>query len=242
MAKKIAAIVEARMTSKRLPGKHMLKAGNKPIIGHLISRLSLSKHINEIVVATTTNPEDDVLCNYVSQLDAVVFRGSESDVLGRVLQAAEFNDVDIICEVTGDCPLIDYKLVDQGIQTFLLNDIDYLNFGMIGGLPDGLGFQIFKTEALALSSISTNKEYDREHVTTYIKRNKGKFRNFYLSAHSDYYRPDLRLTLDENLDYMLVKKIFEEFTNKNYFTSMEIFKFLDSNPSLKALNKSLIQE
>ena len=109
---RIVAIVEARMSSSRLPGKHLLNANGKPMIQHLIERLKTISLIDEIVVATTTKATDDKLVDFVSTIGAKVFRGSENDVMGRVVEAGRTFDAEVVCEVTGDCPIIDPELIE----------------------------------------------------------------------------------------------------------------------------------
>ena len=115
---KVGAIIEARMTSSRLPGKHLLPVLGNPIIGHLINRLKSIPLIDEVIVAMTERCEDDELEDYVRSIGASVYRGDENDVMGRVLCAAKQSRTDIICEVTGDCPIIDVSLTEQVIKSY----------------------------------------------------------------------------------------------------------------------------
>ena len=115
--KRIVAIVEARMTSSRLPGKHLMEVLGKPILSYLLDRLKAVESIDSIVIATTRNSTDDVLVEFSKQNKVEIYRGDEDDVMGRVLDAAKHFRADVICEVTGDCPIIDPQLVEQVIQT-----------------------------------------------------------------------------------------------------------------------------
>jgi spore coat polysaccharide biosynthesis protein SpsF len=238
MQLKIGAIIEARMTSSRLPGKHLLPVLGEPIIGHLIRRLQSIPLIDEVIVAMTVRHEDDELESYVSSIGASVFRGDEDDVMGRVLCAARKSNIDIICEVTGDCPVIDIDLAEQIIKTFYCNDVDYANNGKFGGLPDGMSCQVFSTDTLAKSESMTSDPLDREHVTLHIKRNPEIFPPMYLVAEKSLRWPELALTLDERSDYLLLKRIIEHFGDNNpFFSCGDIVNLLRQNPEWLHINQ-----
>ena len=116
--KKIAALIEARMGSTRLPGKVMKQAINKPLIHHLINRLKFTRKLDKIIVATTNNKKDDELCRYLKINNIKFYRGSENDVLGRLYNAAKLFKIKNILQITGDCPLIDPSIVTQVINTY----------------------------------------------------------------------------------------------------------------------------
>ena len=153
---KIVATIEARMTSSRLPGKVLLPANGKPMLEHLVSRLKQVKSIQEIALATTVNQADDCLVQFAKQQGISWFRGSEEDVMSRVINAAESVNADIIVEITGDCPIIDPLIVEQTIKMFLYNSCDYLTNGHIRSYPVGMGCQVFRLETLKRSAEMTN--------------------------------------------------------------------------------------
>ena len=235
---RVGAIVEARMTSSRLPGKHLLPVLGRPIIGHLVHRLKSISLINDVVIAMTTRPQDDILEKYVRSIGAEVYRGDEDDVMGRVLCAAKSFDIDVICEVTGDCPIIDTNLIFQIVSTYLCNNADYVNNSKYSGLPDGMGCQVFSTSTLSMSASLTNRKLDREHVTLHIKRNPDLFSSIYLTTDPSLRWPELALTLDELDDYRLLKSIVEHFGESNrLFGCRDVFEFLRTAPHLVALNR-----
>lgn len=235
----IVAIIEARMTSSRLPGKHMLQAGGKPMLQHLVDRLKRVSLISKIVIATTTNASDDALVNFADASGVGVYRGSEQDVMGRVIEAGAVYSADVICEVTGDCPIIDPELVEQVIQTFLVNNAVYANNGK-NGLPGGMSAQVFLWSALKKSSEMTQEPLDREHVTLHIKRHPELFPPVYLVASKATYWPELMLTLDEADDYKLLKRIIEHFGEDNpYFGCAEVIQVLREHPDWIAINSSV---
>ncbi len=234
---RIVAIVEARMTSSRLPGKHLLPANGKPMIQHLIERLKTIPLLDKVVVATTINAADDTLADFVSSIGAGVYRGSELDVMERVVEAGMMFAADVICEVTGDCPLIDPKLVERLIQTFLASDAVYASNGKYG-LPDGMGAQVFCWSALNRSEEMTNAPLDREHVTLHIRNNPELFPPIYLETSELNRWPELGLTLDEYDDYLLLKKIIEFFgETTEHISCGQIIQLLRANPDWVDINR-----
>jgi spore coat polysaccharide biosynthesis protein SpsF len=235
----IIAIVEARMTSSRLPGKHLLLADGKPMLRHLVERLRKVSLINKIVIATTVNPADDALVNFAKEIGVDFYRGSELDVMGRVVKAGEALAADVICEVTGDCPIIDPELVEQLIQTFLINGATYANNGR-HGLPDGMGAQVFYLSALKRSAELTQELLDREHVTLHMRRHPELFPAIYLVAPNSLNWPELGLTLDERDDYELLRRIIEYFGEINpYFGCAQVLQLLRERPEWVRINHNV---
>lgn len=235
----IVAIIEARMTSSRLPGKHMLQAGGKPMLQHVVDRLKRVSLINKIVIATTTNATDDALVHFAESQGIGVYRGSEHDVMGRVVEAGEAYSADVICEVTGDCPIVDPELVEQVIQSFLVNTAVYANNGK-NGLPGGMSAQVFLWSALKQSAEMTQQPLDREHVTLHIKRHPELFPPVYLVASKATRWPELMLTLDEADDYQMLKRIIEHFGVENpYFGCAEVIQLLREHPEWIEINQNV---
>lgn len=238
---KVAAIVEVRMTSSRLPGKHLLESNGIPMISRLVRRIKSIECIDLVILATTMNQSDDVFVSLAQKEDAVVYRGSESDVMGRVLQAAIHFSVDIICEITGDCPLIDVDLTKEAIEYFLESEWDYLNNGTTG-LPDGLGCQIFSTKALETSYNLTNRALDFEHVTAHIIRNPLVFRSSYTQVPSWLVWPSLSLSLDEVADFFLLNEVISAEENTHFlFGARRVIDFLKTRPDLVEINSKVMR-
>ena len=141
---KIVAIIQARMGSTRLPGKVLKKIVGIPAIEILLLRLGRSELIDEICIATSHNIENDVLSNTVEKLGHRIIRGSENDVLERFWDAAEATSADVIVRITGDCPVIDPKLVDKVIKLFLSSNVDYVSNIDPPTFPDGLDVEVFE--------------------------------------------------------------------------------------------------
>lgn len=241
--RKIVAIIEARMTSSRLPGKHMLLANGRPMIEHLIQRLKQVPSLDEIVMATTVNETDEPLVSLAERLEIACFRGSEMDVMSRVIGAAESVGADIIVGITGDCVIIDPLLVEQTIQMFLNNKCAYVNNAAVSSYPDGMNAQVYELETLKESALITNEPLDREHVTAHILRNRNLFPPVYLVAPPDLYWPELQLTLDEQADYELLKKIIEYFGDENpFFSCSDIINLLKEKPEWVKINQGVARK
>ena len=233
----IVAIVEARMTSSRLPGKHLFEVCGKSMLQHLVERLNKVPLINAIVLATPKGKSHDPLIDLADHLEIAHYQGSEDNVMERVLEAAKQYSADIICEVLGDCPIIDPELVQQLIKTFLSNQVVYAS-NSEHGLPDGMGAQVFYLSALEESYRMTNDLLDLEHVTLHIRKNKEMFSSLYLAAPDSLCWPQLGVTLDEESDYLLLKKIIEcLYPTDHFFGCHDVIRTLIENPDWLSINE-----
>ena len=241
MEKKILniAIVQARMNSSRLRGKVLKKIGPLTCIELLLKRLSKSKLINKIIVATSTNPQDNILYNKLSDMGIECFRGEEQNVLKRFVDLLRNTNATNIIRITGDCPLIDPLLVDKIIKAFLERNVDYGSNVNPPTFPDGMDVEIFKMKTLIKTFKSAKTKYEKEHVTTYIQRNK-KIKKENLYNNEDLSK--IRLTLDTAQDYNKIKSLLKKVGNKNLFTLSQIidivknknfFSFDQSNSGYK---------
>jgi spore coat polysaccharide biosynthesis protein SpsF len=240
---RIVATIEARMTSSRLPGKVLMTAGGVPMLEHLVTRLKAVASIQTIVLATTVNKADDPLIEFSKQENINYYRGSEDDVMLRVIEAAESVNADIIVEITGDCPIIDPKIVEKTIQMFLAHSADYVSNAHIRSYPDGMDTQVFKLETLKHSISMTDDPLDHEHVTLHIRNHPEIFSHVHLVAPPELHWPELGLTLDEPDDYKLLIKIIEYFEPSNpLFSCLDVINLLRQNPEWLAINKSVIRK
>jgi glutamate-1-semialdehyde 2,1-aminomutase len=229
---KIVAIVQARMGSSRLPGKVLKKIFGKTAIELLLSRLNKSSHINEICVATSMGSENDILCDEVKQLGYKVFRGSETDVLCRFHEAATEISADIVVRITGDCPLVDPAIVDMVIKQFLNNDVDYVSNTNPPTFPDGLDVEVFSYQCLKKAHLKSQSQYEREHVTPFIRSRKFRLLNVVSNQDNSHYR----ITLDEKEDLELIQAIFDHFSPNIHFDYDEIIDYLNETPDLAEIN------
>lgn len=244
--RRIVATIEARMTSSRLPGKVLLPIGGKPALELLIERLKRSKYLDVICVATTTNDADDPIVEIAKRLGVDCFRGSESDVLGRVLGAAQSVNADIIVEITADCPFMDPLLVDRGIEEFFTHEVDYVGNTtdpVISTYANGFDVQVFPTTLLAEVDKITQDPIDRTHVSYYVYTRPEKYRCFNWEAEPESYGPDLRVTLDEKYDYEALVAIADALIPLDQnFSAKQITQFLHAHPEIVAINNKVRQK
>lgn len=238
---KIVAIIEARMTSSRLPGKVLMEVLGKPILHYLVARLKQVHLLDEIVLATTTNSTDDSLVDFANNENIKCYRGSENDVMARVVGAAESVEADLIVEITGDCPIIDPNIIEQVIQTYINNNFDYVNNVNVRSYPDGMDVQVFSLNVLKKSLKMTNDILDHEHVTLHIRNHPEIFSHLNLVAPKNLWWPELGLTLDERSDFELLKKIIEYFSDNNFFDCYEVIKLLRDRSDLVSINEKVVR-
>ena len=237
--KKIVASIEARMTSSRLPGKVLMQAINKmSMLEFMIQRVKKSQLIDQIIVATTINSTDNPIITMCQKLSINWYRGSEDDVLLRVLNAHKSVNSQIIVELTGDCPLIDPEIIDKIIDIYLNNNFDYVSNSHIRSFPVGVDTQVFSVDILKEISSKTKDPYDRENVSSYIYRSD-EYSLKAVIADKELFWPELRITLDDKGDYYLIKKIIEHFYPKRKFefSLKDIVNYLKKNMQLLEINK-----
>ena len=233
----IVAIVQARLGSKRLPNKVIKLINGLPMIEVLLTRLSQSKLVTKIVVATSTDSEDNKLKKLVNNLGYDCEQGSKDDVLNRYIYVAEKYKANIIVRITGDCPLVDPKLVDQVIDKFKNDSVDYCSNTNPPTYPDGLDVEVFTFEALKKSSFMTTKSSDLEHVTPYLKESKN-FKTSCLINCDDI--SEMRWTVDESIDLEVVNTIFNNFTPDLHFSWLKVLDLQKKAPGIFK-NSSLIR-
>ncbi|MBL4759709.1 MAG: glycosyltransferase family protein [Mariprofundaceae bacterium] len=240
---KIVAIIEARMTSTRLPGKVLLPICSKPILELLIERVRKIPQIDEIVVATTWNNSDDPIHALTRKLSIACYRGSEADVLGRVLGAAKTFEADYIVEITADCPLLDPSTSERCIDEFFSLNMDY---GVVSGeeFPSGMEIQIFSTEVLSeVDRQFSDNHSAREHVSLPIYSQPERYKIFQMKAQESEKSSGLRFDLDTPEDLELIKIIFETLYPRNPdFRLLDVLNLLDSKPELKLINAEIKQK
>lgn len=237
---RFVATIEARMTSSRLPGKVLMPALGRPMLHHLVTRLRAVPAIDEIVLATTTNATDETLVEFAGKEKIRVFRGSEDDVMARVIGAAEFAGADVIVEITGDCPIIDPDIVEQTIRMFKMHEAAYVSNGIIRSYPDGMDTQVFSLETLKRSAALTNDPLDREHVSLHMGKHPELFPHLHLIAPPSLHWPELGLTLDEPADYELIKRIIEYFgESQPLFSCFDVIRVLREKPDWVEINHAV---
>lgn len=231
------------MGSVRLPGKVLKKINGRPMLEYVINRVKLSKNLDKVILAVPDTPQDDILFELAKKLNTICIRGSEKNVLSRYLKAAEEINADVIIRITADCPLIDAGIIDEMIDNFEKEKCDYLiNDVKHEGHPRGFDVDIFFTRCLKKTAELTDKDYYKEHITTFMLDHPEMFKIRYYKAPENLYRPNYRLCVDEKPDLVLVRKIFEHLKPKKYFSAQEIIEHIDKNRKIININKNVEQK
>ena len=233
---KVVAIVQARLGSLRLPNKVITPIGGVPMIELLLARLSRSKSINQIVVATSRNPKNRALVEMVRDLGYECEEGSEDDVLDRFARAAQRHQADIVVRITGDCPLVDPEIVDACVAGFRESGADYYSNTVPPTYPDGLDVEVFSRSALEAANGEATAAFDREHVTPYL-RNGAKFSKSSMVNPEDL--SSQRWTVDEAPDLQVLANVFAHFSPDVHFGWREVLGLQKSHPGYFADNAEL---
>jgi spore coat polysaccharide biosynthesis protein SpsF len=240
---RIAATIEARMTSTRLPGKVLMPSQGRPMLDLMIERVRRVPSLDSIIVCTTTNATDDPIVALCDQLGVGHWRGSEEDVLQRVLDGAKAHGIDTIVELTGDCPLIDPVLVENVISAYRDSDADYCANQLQRCYPIGMDTQVFSTDILDDVNRRTRAADDHEHVSLYIYRHPELYRLLHVPAPPEQHFPAMRLTLDTPEDYRLIDGIFSRlYPAKPDFSLPDILDLLKREPALLDINAHIKQK
>ncbi|MFN8277099.1 MAG: glycosyltransferase family protein [Chitinophagales bacterium] len=234
---KIVAITQARMGSTRFPAKVLKTINGESLLELHLYRASRSRMIQQLVVATTVNEKDDVLAEFCEQKGIACFRGSENDVLSRYYLAAREAGADWVVRITSDCPLLDAALMDEVIEKTIAGAFDYGTNVFEETYPDGVDVEVMSFAALERSHLAELPAHDREHVTTYIRResdvNGGTaFRCFGLNSPVNYHH--VRLTVDHEADYLLIKKLVEDLGRDASWK--DYAEYVESHPEVGTLN------
>lgn len=247
MTSKIIAVVQARMGSSRFPRKSLAKIGNLSLIELVMKRVARSKLVDEVILATTVNNNDDILAEYVTKLGFNVFRGSELDVLSRFFNAILSSEPTVIVRITGDCPLISPKLIDKAIQYFKNANADYLSLS-IGedktlAYPRGFDVEVTSLEALTKAYKNAEKKYEREHVMPYLYTHREDFSVLYIEPEKKFSRPNYRLCVDTEEDLDLINAMYDFYKEKLFdLDYKEIIEYLDGNPQIARMNQDVKQK
>jgi spore coat polysaccharide biosynthesis protein SpsF len=237
---KTVVIVQARMTSTRLPGKVLKTVLGKPLLEYQMERLRRIKAVGEIVIATTTNDTDQPIVDFCNRLSVSYFRGSEEDVLARYHGAAEKYNADVVVRITADCPVIDPAVCEAVITYFSKNKNQY-DYVRLEQYPRGLDAEVFTFKVLDECFREATEQPDREHVTPFIYRHPKRYRVKHMICDEDYSHH--RWTVDTPEDFELVKRIIEELYSINkMFDYVDILNVLKKNPEWYYINEEVRQK
>jgi spore coat polysaccharide biosynthesis protein SpsF len=235
--------MEARFASTRLPGKVLKPILGEPMLARMIERLRRSRMADAIIVATSTSAADDAVADAASRAGADTFRGSEDDVLARVVGAAEAHRADIIAETTGDCPLHDPAILDKVIADYLLGGADFVGNIHPYTSPRGTDVRVFSAANLAEIERTSNDPADREHVSLHFWEHPEKYRLRNVTTDLPGDAVNLRLTVDTQEDFDLITAIYEALYPVNpAFTISDVIAFLADNPDLTQINSAVQQK
>lgn len=230
------AILQARMSSTRLPGKVLADVAGAPMILRQIERLRRAERLSRLIVATSTRPDDDPLAEVLAQAGVQVVRGDLDDVLSRFIVALDAaGDQDAAVRLTADCPLVDPAVVDATIDLFTRSGADYAsNTGDQRTFPKGLDIEVFRTDVLRLAHAETRDPYDREHVTPFIYRQPERFKLVTLTQ--DRREGEVRWTVDRPDDLAFVRTVYEAlYPARPDFDSDDIRTLVRGRPDLANL-------
>lgn len=234
----IAVIIQARMGSRRLPNKVLMKVKGVPLLEYQIKRVKNSKLIDEIIVATTILPQDDQIVAFCKERDIPYFRGAENDVLGRYYECAKKWNVDTVVRLTADCPLSDPKVIDDVIALYNDAHTDYAANTIppeTSKYPDGSDVEVFSINALERAYKEAKDAHDREHVTFYFWKYDNDFKTEQLKNNKDYSK--YRITVDYPEDFEVIEYVINEISKKKIFGDIEeIIAIIDANQAIKQKN------
>ncbi len=233
----ITAILQARVSSTRLPNKILKEIIGKPMLAHQIERVQRAEMIDELVVATSDQPEDDAVVSLCRNIGVTCFRGSLNDVLDRYYQCARQYNPDQVVRLTGDCPLADPGIIDRVVRFHLEGGYDYTSNVLQPTWPDGVDVEVMRFACLAEAHTEAKLPSEREHATSFIYKHPERFRLGNVTQEED--QSSIRLTVDEPEDFELVSLIYERLYPQNpEFDLDDIMKLLAASPEMLALNQN----
>jgi len=239
---KIDATIQARMASTRLPGKVLMPIVGKPMLALQIERIQQCKLLDRIIISTSRNPQDDAIEELATELDVECFRGSEEDVLSRVVNTLKTYSVEIHVEFQGDNPIPDPLLVDSIVGYYLKNygKYDYVTNALKTTYPPGTEVYVYHSKILYDAARYLIEPNLREHVGIHIHRHPDRYRIFNLEAPPWFYYPDLHLEVDTQEDLEVITAIYEHFYPTNPgFNLAQVIDFINSNPDLANHNRNI---
>jgi spore coat polysaccharide biosynthesis protein SpsF len=236
----IGAVVQARMTSSRLPGKVLMPSVGRPLLEHLLNRLKAAKKVDKVIVATTVKATDDPVCELCERLGIPFHRGDEENCLSRFCETAKRFELGHVIRITADCPLHDPKLLDDFVSSYLNSTYDYYSNTIVRTFPHGYDMEIFAAKCL-FDLQATKDPKILEHVTFGFYTNPMRFKIGQFQRPHDYWK--IRLTVDTENDFKVVDKVFSTLYPKNpLFTYQEVVDFLQKNPEILKINQQIQQK
>lgn len=238
---KAIIIIQARMGSSRLPGKVLLPLGNTVVLDYVVSRCKQIDFAAEVIVATSTLEQDDIIAKWCTEHQVACFRGSEDDVLSRYVECARQYEPDYVIRVTADCPFVDYHLANNIVHAMKASPADIVV--VKGDLPRGLVVEMLSYSALEYIHQFGHESRHREHVTYYAYEYPEQFkRTEYIVPDEELNQPQLRITLDTLEDYQLCQAIADYFIGNLLIPSQAVVDYLLTNPKVASINSRIKQK
>jgi spore coat polysaccharide biosynthesis protein SpsF len=214
--------------------------GGDTVLARVVNRTRRATLLNEVVVATTVLPADDVIVRECERLKVACFRGDELDVLDRYYRAAQEFAADVIVRITADCPLIDPELIDTTIRAGLDQKADYATNSLVLTYPRGLDVEMFTSDALDRAWHAASEEHQRVHVTPYLYENPQLFKVVSITDVADH--SPYRWTLDTTDDLEMIRAVYQHFGNRDNFRWNEVLDLMENQPELALLNSHVRQK
>lgn len=239
----VVASIQVRMGSTRLPGKVMLNILDKPVLRHLYDRVSNAKTISTVVINTSTSNKDDVIEDYCIKHNMDYHRGSEDNVLSRIIGTMDMFNADVGVTLFGDCPVVDPSIIDQFVSFYLKNSniYDFVGNDLKTTYPPGLEVEVYSVASLKDAQKRLRDPSIKEHGTLFIRKNPDIYRLYNIEAPEELYFPDMEIELDDEKDFQVIKAIFEHFykINKPDFNAHDVVEFLNKNKHLQQINRDV---
>jgi spore coat polysaccharide biosynthesis protein SpsF len=237
---KIVAIIQARMGSSRLPGKVLKDIRGQSMLGRVVNRVRRACSVDEVLVATTDCPADDVVVQECRLSSVPVFRGNEDDVLDRYLRAAQWTNADIVVRITSDCPLVDPQITDKTIRAFLAERPDYASNVMVRTYPRGLDTEVMTVQTLEQAWRKADQPYQHAHVTPYIYEHPEDFKLLSVTGDADYSQH--RWTVDTAQDLEFIRAVYARLDGQPEFPWRDVLALLERERELIEINRTVPQK
>ncbi len=231
----VTAVIQARVGSTRLPGKVMYPLDGTPVLEHIIERVSHADSIDNVIVATSTEPRDDVIAEHIQTRGTEVVRGNEQNLVSRFGRVVDQYEPDIIVRITGDNPLVSPAFIDDGIDRIRNENVDYVSEGSERTFPLGSSCELFTANSFAQVRASATTPRHREHVTVYYKDRPEEFETYDIKSTEIFKdkqfhdRTDLRLTLDKPADYQLFRTVYENVGYSGILDLQDAIRYIDGH-------------
>lgn len=240
MTPRIVAIIQARMGSKRLPGKILMEIHGRTMLARVVRRVMNAKTISEVVVATSKLEQDDPVQKELEGLQIGIYRGSDEDVLDRYYGAMCMVNCDAVVRITADCPLVDPEVIDKVVNAFLEKRVDYASNTLERTYPRGLDVEVVRRDALERAWKKADLSYERAHVTPYVYGHPSEFTMASVTDEND--TSSQRWTVDTREDLEFVRAVYHGLPDPDRFDWRDVLAMLEEEPALLEINRKIAQK